>query len=36
MTVEDGYNAISNMNVIKIEDIEGSNEKKYIFANSVK
>ncbi|KAL6628860.1 peptidase family M1-domain-containing protein [Neocallimastix sp. 'constans'] len=38
MTVNDGYNALSNMNVVEIKEIENSHlkQKKYIFANSVK
>jgi len=36
MTIEEGYNAISNMNVVRIEDIQGSTDKKYIFDKSVK
>jgi len=38
MTVNDGYNALSNMNVVEIKEIKNLNlkQKKYIFANSVK
>jgi len=38
MTIDDGYNALSNMNVVEIKEIENSKlkQKKYIFANSVK
>ncbi|KAL6621949.1 peptidase family M1-domain-containing protein [Neocallimastix sp. 'constans'] len=36
MTVDDGLMALSNMNVINIEELENLKQKKYIFENSVK